>query len=97
LTQYGGDWFGLKTAHHISLEEYQKRENAAWPAATESTIVSTRTVEETPGKLQSGKLEALGEQLSLVSPPVSKNSIWAERLVKIMERRFGKEREGVTA
>src|ERR1051326_429141 len=42
FTAYGGDWFGLRTDFHISAQEFEERDSAPWPAATESTIVAER-------------------------------------------------------
>lgn len=39
FAQYGGYTQAIRTAHHITEEEYQRRRTAPWPAATAETIV----------------------------------------------------------
>jgi hypothetical protein len=45
FSAYGGNWFGIRTYHHITRAEFEKRDRASWPEATEATIVAERNVE----------------------------------------------------
>lgn len=90
-TAYGGDWFGVRTYHHITRAEYERRESEPWPAVSEETIVATRKrLELTPQlDLESKRVcSEFGGAVENVSvPPVPKNSAWATKLNEIFHRR----------
>jgi hypothetical protein len=91
FTAYGGDWFGLRTAHHISEEEYVKRNGAQWPAASEGTIVAVRdqeghtTFSQGSGEAPVPVFGSETEEEPILSVP--RDSKWAARLNDIFQRR----------
>lgn len=97
FTAYGGDWFGLRTDFHITREEYEARENAPWPAPSESTIVAERTSGAARKLAQvSNPLPiASGEEVEQgVLFTVRSDSKWATRLMEIFNRRSPERRNG---
>jgi hypothetical protein len=90
FTAYGGDWFGIRTGFHITPEEFERRDSAPWPEATESTIVAERSLEGTRTFSQASDNTAVqiadetAPEGSLKVPPDSK---WAKRLREIFDRR----------
>jgi hypothetical protein len=93
FTAYGGDWFGLRTSFHIDEEEFQKRDWAEWPAATEETIVAQRSAEgATTFSQGSGEPAPLLFATDLDTTPaivVPRDSKWAKRLNQIYQSRSG--------
>ncbi len=91
-TTYGGDWFGLKTGFHVSREEFEKRDNASWPASTEATIVAERTAQGVLSFVQGDEpvvsKPRFGSDLEAMPLKVSPDSKWAKRLNAIFARRF---------
>jgi hypothetical protein len=89
LATYGGQCFPIQTYHHITKEEFERRDDAPWPAATESTIVAERTAEGTVYAQGSGEAAALPESENEVSimPSVPSDSMWAKRLTEIFHKR----------
>lgn len=92
---YGGDWFGLQTTHHITEEEFERRDSSAWPSPCASTIVAERTLEGTvtlsQGKPRSEVSSSAAEEegMAFVVPHDSK---WAKRLMDVFENRLGDRR-----
>jgi hypothetical protein len=88
FTAHGGELFGLRTSHAMSWEEHQRRESAAWPAPTPSTIVARRddagAVAFAQGKGAASNTD--DEPKRRVSPSLSvshDDSQWAKRLNEI--------------
>lgn len=82
LSQYGGLWFGVKTLHAMSFEEYQRLSDLPWPEGEEGTIIAGAG--RTP--------EPSGAGLTPVEREIKKpaaGSQWAKRLNEVAARKDG--------
>jgi hypothetical protein len=94
FSAYGGNWFGLRTYHHITEEEFERRDNAPWPISTEATIVAERSAEggttftqghgEPSGGSNGVFAQEADEDRIPIVPPDSK---WAKRLNETYKHR----------
>jgi hypothetical protein len=85
---YGGNWFAIRTAHHISRDEFERRSDAPWPAATASTIVAERTVDGATAFTQGRSETSPAPEAEELPLRVARDSAWAIRLNELYESKF---------
>lgn len=98
FSAYGGNWFGMRTCFHIDRAEFERRDNAPWPAPTPATIVAERTIEGNTtfvqGRATPAQAGLFGSETEEAPPlVVPEGSKWAVRLNAIYDRRFGRKGE----
>jgi hypothetical protein len=85
----GGEAFGIRTDFHITKEEYERRDKAAWPEPTESTIVAHRTADGIAHVQGGNSTSAPAEEegMERVAIAVPHDSKWRARLMDVYKRR----------